>query len=409
MTIFHHTKFYCFLILFFILFESVQGQVDPYERKLLHLGFDQPLKNDGPVGAYAFYYWNQPRFNHSDQTLRLVVAPTYLDSEIGFIDRLGRNTDLAIGISGGGFDSSHYEIRSGDYVRKESFIGHGGGASLAIYHLFNPGALIPLQGIIRGTIQFTAYDDTDNTARNFELPEDQTFFFVKTGLRYGGREPVLMPELALEISSWYQGEFRQDSGRYGFNNDRRLKASSHKFWMKSQLNYKIGNNGHHFSIALTAGSVLDSDRFSAFKIGGFLPFSAEFPLMIPGYFQKELSVENMGVFNGTYFLPLTSSKRWALVAIVGSALVDYASGFEQPGKWHSGISGGIVYESQNRPWKIGIGYSYGIDAIRSDGDRGGQSAGFLFQYNFGPRKKPSEEIYQPGVYDRQAPLPSQDF
>ena len=398
----------CCLCIVIVVLESAKAQIDPYERRLLHLGFDQSLKNDAPVGAYAFYYWNQPDFKVFNHTLRLVVAPTYLDSELGFREHLGANTDIAIGIAGGGFASSHYEIRGGDYIRDESFIGHGGGANISIYHLFNPGQLIPLQGIVRGSAQFTAYDETDHTASRFKLPDDQGFFFLKTGLRFGGREPLLMPELALEVSAWYEGEFRQDSQRYGFNRDRRLEASSHKFWMKSQFNYKIESIGHHFSIMLTGGSVLDADRFSAFKIGGFLPFSAEFPLMVPGYFQKELSVENMGVFNVAYSLPLAPARNWTLVSFFGSALVDYAPGFEQPGKWHSGISGILSYKSPYRPWKVGIGYGYGIDAIRS-GDRGGHSAGIWLQYNFGPRKKPSEEIDQPEIYERQTPLPSQNF
>ena len=407
MTSFRDLKWHCFLYSLCIVLNS-NAQIDPYERRLIHLGFDQSLINDGPVGAYAFYYWNQPSYKRPDQTLRLVVAPTYLDSELGFKDRLGKNTDIAVGVAGGGFASSHVEIRGGDYIREESFVGHGGGASLSTYHLFNPGHLIPLQGVLRGSFHFTAFDETDDTARNFELPNDQGFFFIKTGLRFGGREPILLPELALEISAWYEGEFREESGKYGFGADRILESSSHKFWMKSQLNLKMDNTGHHVSVMLNAGSALDADRFSAFEIGGFLPFSAEFPLMLPGYFQKELIVENMGLFNAVYSIPLTRLKNWTVITILGSALVDYLPGLEQTGRWHSGVGGALVYESLNRNWKIGIGYSYGIDAIRTDG-RGAHSAGLLLQYNFGDRKKTAQEIYEPGIHDRQTPFPSQEF
>jgi len=34
--------------------------------------------------------------------LRLAVAPTYLDSELGFSHLLGENTDLASAVAGGG-------------------------------------------------------------------------------------------------------------------------------------------------------------------------------------------------------------------------------------------------------------------------------------------------------------------
>ena len=57
--------------------------------------------------------------------LRLAVAPVYLDSELGFVNGLGPNTDLGIGVAGGGFADSYNEIRGGTYYPSESFEGNG--------------------------------------------------------------------------------------------------------------------------------------------------------------------------------------------------------------------------------------------------------------------------------------------
>jgi hypothetical protein len=37
------------------------------------------------------------------------------------------------------------------------------------------------------------------TAKNFALPESQPFITLRTSFRYGGKEPVLGPRLAMEI------------------------------------------------------------------------------------------------------------------------------------------------------------------------------------------------------------------
>jgi hypothetical protein len=73
------------------------AQIDPDARQILHLGINAPLNGNGPKGAYAFYYWNMPNVPTTNQTLRLAIAPTYLDSELGFRSLLGPNTDFALG------------------------------------------------------------------------------------------------------------------------------------------------------------------------------------------------------------------------------------------------------------------------------------------------------------------------
>jgi hypothetical protein len=165
------------------------AQLDPQPRQLLHLGVNQSLHNDGPQAHYLFYYWNTPDFPATNHVLRLVVAPLK--------GILGENTDLGLGVFGGGFAKSYDEVRRGNYFRDESFDGHGGGANVSLYHLFNPRRTVPLNGILRGTVDDRTFDPNSDTADNFALPEDQPFVTLRAGFRYGGQEPVLFPRLVV--------------------------------------------------------------------------------------------------------------------------------------------------------------------------------------------------------------------
>jgi hypothetical protein len=139
------------------------AQIDPEPRNLLQLGVNQSLHNDGPTAAYAFYYWNRPNVPATNMTLRLAIAPVYVDAELGFKGLLGQNTDLGVGVFGGGFYNSYYEVRQGNYYRDESFDGHGGGAALSVYHNFNPDATVPLNGIVRAGMNYHVFSDTSDT------------------------------------------------------------------------------------------------------------------------------------------------------------------------------------------------------------------------------------------------------
>ena len=127
------------------------AQIDPVKRDLIQFGYNQAFEGHQPLAAYAYYYHNQPDFLRTNLTLRLAVAPVYLDSELGFLGALGPSTDLGIGLAGGGFGDNYNEIRGGQFYATESFEGDGAEMSASLYHLFNPGDLIPLNYILRGT------------------------------------------------------------------------------------------------------------------------------------------------------------------------------------------------------------------------------------------------------------------
>lgn len=124
-------------------------QIEPDPRQLFQLAYNQPLEGRAPIAAYGFYYHNHPGFLRTNVTLRLAVAPIYLDTELGVSGLLGPNTDLALGVAGGGFADTYSEIRRGTYRKGESFTGHGGEISTALYHRFNPEARVPLYWVSR--------------------------------------------------------------------------------------------------------------------------------------------------------------------------------------------------------------------------------------------------------------------
>jgi hypothetical protein len=179
------------------------AQIDPVQRDLIQLGYNAPLEGHPPLSGYAFYYRNQPGFLATNLTLRMEVAPVYLDSELGISHALGEHTDVGIGLAGGGFADSYQEIRGGTYLPEESFIGHDAEVSASIYHLFNPNQTIPLNGVLRGIVHRSFYERDTATAAGFELPDNRTTYSVRAGLRWGGREPTLFPSLGLELSVWY--------------------------------------------------------------------------------------------------------------------------------------------------------------------------------------------------------------
>ena len=362
---------------------SAHSQIDTVKRELFQFGYNAALEGHSPLSAYAFYYWNQPEFPSTNQTLRLAVAPTYLDSELGIHHVLSEYTDLGIGLAGGGFADNYEEIDGGTFHPNQSFTGYGAGTSLSLYHLFNPGQTIPLNGLVRGEFHYSTYDRDSSTASNFQLPNDRETFSVRTGLRWGGREPTLFPDLAMEVSAWYEGQFRTDSGTYGYG-DRSVEPASHLFWGEALLDYTLPKLKHRFSVSLTAGTSINADRFSAYRLGSVLPLISEYPLSLPGYYYQEISARDFVLASGNYMIPLDKRQRWNFDLLASTAVVDYLPGTEQPGNWNSGLGGGLLYQSSS--WKIMLGYGYGVDAIR-DGHRGAHSIGVLLQFDLGKARE----------------------
>jgi hypothetical protein len=368
------------------------AQIDPVARDLVQFGYNQAFEGHAPLAAYAFYYHNQPDFFCTNLTLRLTIAPVYVDSNLGFVNGLGPDTDFAIGLAGGGFADSYNEIRDGTYYPSESFEGNGVEISSSVYHRFNPAEEIPLNYILRGTVHYADYNRYSDTAQNFQLPNNHADFSVRTGLRWGGVEPTLFPPLAMELSVWYEGHLRTDPGTYGINNSDELESQSHLFWSEAALAYTLPKSQQSFYLRLTAGTSVDADRFSAYRLGGFLPLISEFPLSLPGYYFQEISAQRFVLLNANYLVPLDPGKLFDLNLNASTAVVDYLPGESQPGSSLSGVGGGILYHTPSNRLKFMLNYAYGIDAIRSNG-RGASSIGVLMQIDLG--RMNSQKFGQP--------------
>ena len=358
------------------------AQIDPFARDLIQFGYNQPVEGQAPLGAYAFYYHNQPGFLRTNLTLRVALAPVYLDSELGFNHALGPNTDFALGAAGGGFADSYSEVDAGQYRKDQSFDGHGGELSASVYHLFNPADLIPLNFVLRGTAHYSTYAPNDTTAANFRVPGAGPTFSVRTGLRWGGVEPTLFPALAMELSIWYEGLFRANPGSYGVNNEYTLEPASHQFWSAAALSYTLPDSKQNFYASLVGGTTVNADRLSAFRLGGFLPLVAEYPLSVPGYYFHEFSARRFVLLDASYLLPIAPDQRWNLSLNAATAVMDYLPGTGQPENSISGAGAGILYRAPSDKFRCIVSYDYGFNALRA-GSRGANTISFLLQIDLG--------------------------
>jgi hypothetical protein len=363
---------------------GARAQIDPFPRSQLEVGLDQSVSGRGPQSLYAYYYYNQPVFHDTNVVLRAAMAPVYFDGELGFRGLLSPHTDLGLGINGGGFGENYYEVRRGNYFREESFDGHGGGGSVHLYQLVNPGRMIPLNLVVQGGAHFSTYSATDRTDNLFRMPEDRLGTSLRAGFRFGGIEPMLYPDLSMEVSVWAERQWRPDSGPYGYGNSLEISPVSDLWWLYAGLSYAWTNSGNQASFALTAGGSGNADRFSAWRLGGVLPLAAELPLTLPGYYYQELSATRFVHLNASYVAPLSASHRWQLRLGAAAAAVRYLPGLEQPGTWHTGFGPALEFNSVSGVWRVILRYGYGLNASR-DGNDGAHSVGLLCEYDFGKR------------------------
>ncbi len=380
----------------------VSAQIDPVSRQLFQFGVNLPIEGKSPLSAYAFYYENIPGFIRTNWTLRLAVAPVYLDSELGIRGALGEHTDVGLGVAGGGFADSYFEIRDGTFLDRESFTGHAADTSLSVYHLFNPTpenrtpqslAEVPLQALVRVSPHYSWFVRDQETDRAFAVPEDLASFSVRAGLRWGGREPLLVADRAVELSVWYEGQWRMNAREFGFRGDRTLEAQSHLFWGRALAAYSFTNTLQSFELSTTAGAVLEADRFSAFRVGGALPLAGEFPLLVPGYFFQEFSARRFALLSGTYRVGLPPLADWSLMFNGSVAALDCLPALDFDRTWISGLGGGITYRSPSGTWQAVGAYGHGWQGKRSTG-RGSNAVSLLVQADLAQTSRQLQRVWQ---------------
>ena len=363
---------------------AVLGQLDPASRSLVQVGYDQPTTGSGPQAVYAYYHYNNPGFLRTNVVLRLVIAPAYLDTELGFHELISPSTDVGFGVRGGLLGDSHFEVRQGEYFQEESFAGHGGGLSLNLYQRLDPGWRIPLHLIVQGGPKWTTYSDWTRTGDTFEVPEDRMDGSTRVGLRFAGKEPMLYADQGLEVSVWYERQWRSPSGDFGYSEDRRVSSGTDLYWLYTGFNQAWPQSGQQMTFSMTLAGSEGADRLNAWRLGGVLPMMGEFPLALPGYYYDEFTARRVLHFSGSYVMPLSLDHRWQLRLAVATAWVDYLEGFEQAGHWVTGAGPGLSYTSRSKSWRCIVRYGYAVNALRHGKD-GAQSVGLLFQYNFKAR------------------------
>ena len=357
---------------------ALHAQVDPERRDLFEFGYDQPLAGRAPVGAYVYYYLSRPQFRDAEHALHVALSPVYVDGEWAVRNAFGSHTDIGIEISGGGFADDYNEIRDGRWLRDQSFTGHDGGIAVNLYHLFNPGARIPLNGILSGGIRYIAFVRDGDNPPSFVIPQNQTVATMRIGLRAGGIEPVLAPDVAGEMSLWYEGLRRLEPGTYGFADDRRVESTVQRFWARALLVYTLPTLHHRLSFSALGGGSVHVDRLSAWRIGGTLPLDAEFPLILPGYYEGEFSARNFILVGGDYSVPLDRGEQWRLGIGGAVARIGFVPGLAAPHAWNSGMSASLGYAPTTGAWKASLVYGHAFDAIRH-GRRGADSVTLLME------------------------------
>jgi len=73
-----------------------------------------------------------------------------------------------------------------------------------------------------------------------------------------------------------RGQLRGVHGAYGFAGDRDVKGARICSGRRALLNYTLPESGHQFSISATAGTSVNPDRFSAYRLGPFFRWRRSF-------------------------------------------------------------------------------------------------------------------------------------
>jgi len=365
------------LLLLCCLAPRASAQIDPERRRLIQLGYDQGTSGPAPAGAYLFYYINQPHFVRKDLTLRLALAPVYVDGELGVSGKPEDGNGVAFGLAGGGFADSYSEIREGHYFKEESFTGHSGTVSMSYFRNLEPNWRLPINVVARAAAHVAVYNARSDTRPDFALPPDHGEYSARLGLRIGGVPPELLPARAAELSFWYVPYLRDHAGTYGVGGDRRLERIPQLFWTRLRFAYRLPNKSR-VDFSMEAGASRQVDRLSAYRLGGMLPFASEFPLSLPGYYNGELSAREYSLFTGRYSQPVGLNKqlRWDLFA--AAADVGYMPGLEQPKPWNSGVGSGLIFRTANEALTVELQAGHGFNAIRS-GRRGADSVALVAQ------------------------------
>jgi len=362
--------------------ETPYTLMDGESRMNFELGAETPLRGNGPLTGYGYFFYTRPHVLDEDVYLRLVIPPGYLISELILDHWPSRNSAVGVGVSGGLWAESQAEFRDGRFEKKESFSGHSAGATFA-YYLRGPkiGGRLPLEGQIRANPKYVWYDRTNDTSGRFRLPENTAIYDGRVGIRLGGVPPQLFPDVALEVSLWHAVSYRDTAGRYGFaEHPQETEHLTQRTWTRVGGIYTFW--GTQASAFLNAGIAEDVDPLSAFRLGGGLRLRAEFPLMLHGYNIEEVFAQRFFLMNLAYRFPLWPGQdRVHLQLLADYARVDYVRGHRLPRSDLAGVGANVSVALTKRITLV-VGYGYGINAPRERRRFGGHDIDTQLEYKY---------------------------
>jgi hypothetical protein len=361
---------------------AATAQVDPERRTYLEAGATKAVRGDGPFDGYGFVLLNRPHFPSPDWYFRLVVDLTYLTSELVRDRWPAEGHAVGVGIDGGGFQNNFNEFRGGEFLKTESFWGHGAGASFSYYwRQLKIAGVLPVEGQLRLRAQYAAYTNGWNTGAAFVLPADSAIYTVRAGLRAGGIPPELFPKRALEVSIWHEASYRDAAGRFGLpDQPQETQHFTQKTWARAGGIFTPWLD-HSVSVFLTGGVAERADVLSVFLLGGPLPFHSELPLLLHGYNQGEVFAQRFALVNLSYQLAPIPAVDWLQVQVSGDyAWVDYFPGHSLPHR-NLTAAGLDVIAAVFKGATLVVGYGYGFDAPRPD-HAGAQEVHVLFEKKF---------------------------
>jgi hypothetical protein len=358
----------------------VPAQIDPEPRRNLELGVEGPLHGDGSTSGYAFFLWNRPHFIEEDWYWRIVVAPTYLLSELVRDRWPGPGHAVGLGVGGGFFPYNFDEFRNGSLQERESFWGHGGELTLSYYRRLRIADLLPVEGQVRLRPQYVVYQRSGSTDARFRIPADTGVYTGRVGIRVGGEPPELLPEVALEASAWYEATYRHHPDAYGFPEAPvHAEHTTHQVWGRVGGIVRLGPT--QARIFVTGGVAERADPFGSFRLGSALPFRREFPLVLHGYYVDEVFARNFWLLNVAYRFPLwPGSDRVKLQLAFDYARLDYLAGHALPRQSLRG-AGADLSMAITRSVTLQVGYGYGWDAPRGN-KFGGHELNTLLEFKF---------------------------
>jgi len=361
--------------------ETPYTLIDAESRTYVEAGVESPLRGNGPLTGYGYFFVTRPHFLDEDLYLRLVVPPGYFISELIRDHWPSQNSAVGVGVSGGLWAESQVEFRGGRFEKDESFSGHSAGGTLA-YYLRGPkmGGLLPLEGQIRANPKYVLYDRTGDTSRRFRLPENSAIYDVRAGVRLGGVPPELFPNAALELSLWHTVSYRDKAGRYGLaERPEETEDLTQRTWTRLGGTYTF--SGTQASAFLNAGIAEDTDALSAFRLGGGLRLRAEFPLMLHGYNVEEVFARRFWLVNLAYRFPIWPGQDCVHLQLLADyARVDYIQGHRLPRSGLAGVGANLSIALTKRITLV-VGYGYGIDAPRGH-TFGGQAVDTQFEFKY---------------------------